>query len=200
MSSLDLRKTTVIGKKAAAGVKRAFDILEEVQQDARDMGLEDYPKPAGTPPPLSNLDPENLQNRDLEVYYTAYVAYAQYIGPKVAAAEAAYKISTSNLARIAANLEAEMHKDEVPKAEIKARVKTHPHWEEQELEHLKLFATKTILEAHYKAYSNQAKALSRIIELRKLEFESQVRGDSIGRARPGQARRTLPRQNFQRPR
>lgn len=181
MSSLDLRRTAVLAKGAAKSYQKAFDILEEVQQQVRAMGIPDYPQPEGQPPPLGSLDPEKLTNQDLEVYYVAYVGYAQYIGPKVAAAEAAYKISTSNLKRVEADIENKLRVEGCPKAELKPRIREHVLWLEQEFEHVKLYCTKTILAAHYRSYSNQAKALSRVIELRKMELEGQQRGNNLNR-------------------
>lgn len=195
---LDLRSTPVMTKGAAASIKGAMDILADVQRSVRNMGLPEYPKPEGTAPPLGNLDSAALSNRELERYYTSYVAYAAYIGPKVAEAEAAYRISGSNLKQIAANLETQMYASKVPKAEVKAKVLNNPVWIEQELEHLKLFATKTILESHMSSYSNQAKALSRCIELRKMEFESENRANGIG-AYKGPARQQGRPGSFARP-
>jgi hypothetical protein len=152
------------------------------------MGLPEYPKPKTAPEPLCDIDVGALTNRELETQMANYVAYAMYIAPKLAEAEAAYKISTANMKAVAASLKVSLYKDRVPKSEIDARVLVAPEYIEQELEHLKLYATKEILEAHYKAYSKQAGALSRFVELRKLEYEQEVRQHSVstfkGRPRP----------------
>lgn len=195
MTGLNLRKTPVL-RQGQTGIKGAMEILQEVQEDVERMGLPEYPKPQGSPPPLGNLNPEELTNRDLEIYYTSYVSYAMYIAPKLAVAESSYKISSSNLSHIKANIEAQLYAASVPKSEVKTQVLNSPIWQEQELEHLKLFATKTILEAHYKAYSKQAQALSRIVELRKLEFEAEQRSNGIGGFKRSTAR---PMGSFARP-
>jgi hypothetical protein len=48
---------------------------------------------------------------------------------------------------------------------------------------------KEILEAHYKVYSKQAEALSRIIALRELEFNQSLRDHNIQNRRKDQVRR-----------
>lgn len=180
MSGLNLKGTPISSRNTQERTKRALDILEEIQQQVKKMGLPEYPKPTTQPTPLSDLDVGALSNRELETQMASYVAYAMFLAPKLAEAEAAYKISTANMKAVAASLKVSLFKDEVPKSEIDARVSVAPEYIEQELEHLKLFATKQILEAHYKAYSKQAGALSRIVELRKLEYEQETRQHNVG--------------------
>jgi hypothetical protein len=177
---LTLKKAAVVSKNVQERAKSAFDILEEIQDKVRSMGVPDYPKPNELPPPLGSVDIGALTNRDLESYYTKYVAYAQYLAPKIAQAEAAHKINQSNLKHVKATLTNQLVKSGVPKSEHAAQIQENAEYIEQEIEDLKLFATKTILASYYKAYVNQAKALSRVIELRKMEHEQTMRGANIG--------------------
>lgn len=192
---LNLKDTPVAAKSAQVRTKRALDLLLEVQELVKRMGLPEMPKPEHRPLPLADLDTGALSNRELETQMTTYVAFAQYIGPKLAEAEAAYKISDANLKTIKASLKVDLFKDKVPKTEIDARVACAPAYAEQELEHLKVYATKEVLKAYYKSFSRQAQALSRIVEMRKLEFEQEQRQNSVANHRaprgglPGRFRR-----------
>jgi hypothetical protein len=182
---LDLKGVPVTSRSTKERTRKALDILEEIQAQVAKMGLPEYPKPATAPTPLCDLDVGSLSNRELETQMTSYVAYAQYISPKLAEAESAYKISSANLKAVAASLKVSLFRDDVPKAELQARIATAPEYIEQELEHLKLYATRTILESYYQSYSKQAAGLSRIIELRKLEFEQELRANSVGSHKRG---------------
>ena len=183
--SLNLKKAAVVPVAAQERAKDAFSILAEVQDSVRRMGIPEYPRPEGSPPSLAEVDTGSLSNRELETFYSKYVAYAQYLGPKLAEAETAHKISQSNLKHLEATIKADLTAKQVPKTEHATQVKENAVYLENEIEDLKLFATKTILAAYYKAYANQAKAISRIIELRKLEQEQAVRQNSIGSYKPG---------------
>lgn len=184
---LNLRGTPLASQHAHERTKRAFDILQEIQEEAARMGLPPYPKPSSAPKALSDIDVGELSNRELETQMAKYVGYASYLMPKLAEAEAAYKIATANLKSIKASLKVSLFKDGIPKNEIEARVIESPEYAEQDLELLKLFATKEILDAHYKAYSKQAQALSRFVELRKLEFEQSLREHNVGNIKKRQA-------------
>lgn len=194
MSGLNLKKAAVVRKETQEQIKQgAFDILQEVRERVRGLGVAEVPQPTDVPQSLGDIDVGKIPNRDIESYYTRYLAYASYLLPRVAELVSAYKISTANLKRVAADIKMQL-KDEVAKADLGAMVLGHPVYMEQELDHLKLYAMKTILESYYKAYSKQAQALSRIIELRKLEQEQDQRGHRIGTTR----RPTAPTGSFSR--
>ncbi len=185
MPSLDLKGVPVATNASKQRSQRALDILEEIQREVREMGLPEYPRPSTSPTPLSEVDVSALSNRELETHLTSYIAYAAYLEPKLAEAEMAYKISAHDMKGIKANLKVSLFKDGVPKSEIDARVQDSPEYIEKELEHLKLFAIKTILEAHHRGYRSQAQGLSRIVELRKLEYEQEQRANHVGNYKPG---------------
>lgn len=186
MSGLNLRGTPVVSKDKARRAQEAFEILGEVQEMVRKMGLPPYPKPEAAPTPLCELEMEALSNQEVAAQMVNYIAYAQYVSTKLAEAEAAYKISEVNLKQIAANLKVALFSDGVAKAEVSARIQDSSEYQKYEQEHLKLFATKSILSAYYKSYSRQAAALSRVVELRKLEFEQEHRANNVNsHKRPG---------------
>lgn len=194
MAGLNLKGAPVASKAAQDRAQHAFDILAEIQEMVTKMGLPEYPKPKVAPTPLSDLDISALSNQEVAAQMANYIAYAQYVGAKLAEAEAAYRISASNLKQIAASLKVSLFKDQIPKGEVDARIQTSPEFQKHEYEHLKLYATKSILAAYYKSYSKQAAALSRIVELRKLEFEQEHRTNNVGSYRregglPGKLRR-----------
>lgn len=173
----------------------ADDIMDEVAVKIDQLGLPAYPKPSTTPHPLTDVDIESLTNHQLGALYTQYTAFAQFVNGQLAQTEAGYKIAQSRLKMLDAKIRAELYAAKVPKAEVPAKVKENGAFETAEFELVKLFAMKTILEAHYRAYDKQAAALSRIITLRELEFEKEMRDNGIhGRKKPQQR----PQRDFSR--
>jgi hypothetical protein len=181
MTGLKLKGAPVSSGATKARTQRALEILEEIQKQVAAMGLSEYPKPKNVPAPLGDVDLGALENSELESLLASYTGYASFINTKLAEAEVAYKVSTANMKAITASLKASLFKDGTPKGEVDALVATAPEYVEYELEHLKLYATKEILESHYKAYSRGAQAVSRIVELRKLDYEQSMREHNVGR-------------------
>lgn len=199
MPKVDLSQAPILSDDEKEQIKSAQTILEEVKAHAEDLGLPEYPRPKTQPEPLDHYDIDTMPNPALGQLYARYTAFAQFVFGQLAQAEAGYKLAVSALKLLEAKLKAKLFSMSVPKAEVSARVKDDPLYLEAEIEVLKLFATKTILEAHYKAYDKQAAALSRIIALRELEFEKAMREDGImgSRGRKGKAER--PRGDFAKP-
>jgi hypothetical protein len=195
MPKLDLTKAPVLNDDELK-IASASDIIADITRRAEELGLPVYPKPKSTPEPLDAHDIENMPNPLLGKLYVHYTAYAQYVNGELAKAEAAYKIGVANQNLIKARLQATLFAKEVPKAEVPARVKEDALFCEAELEVLKLFAAKQILEAHYKAYDKQAAALSRIISLREQEFEKEMRSYGLSRSRRHHER---PGRDFSKP-
>lgn len=200
MAGLDLTKTPVTGNRTTKHLKRASDILEEVQVQVRSLGLPEYPKPSGEAPPLCDVDVATLGNHELASLMSKYIAYSNYLAPRVAEAAAALKISAANLKTVLAAQKVSLMKTDVPKSEISDRAKDSTEYLEHEIEHLKLWAMHEVLEAHYKAYGKQYDALSRTVELRKMEYEdaNRQRGvenfkNRLGGKRPVQAPGTIRR-------
>lgn len=196
MNKLDLTKTPVTGNRAATHLQKSSDILDDVLRKIKAMGLPDYPKPKREATPLTELDIDALSDRELATIMAEYMAYAAFILPKLAAIESTYRISASNLKMLLSNLKVKLLKTEgIAKSELSDLAKDTPEYMEHELEHLKIMAMREILEAHSKAYSKQYDALSRIVELRKMEFEQTQRQQGVSSFRsrvagkPGQLRR-----------
>ncbi len=196
MAGLKLNKVP-IAKNTEENQRRALAILADLKELTRSMGLPDYPRPANVPVPLADIDIGSLDNRDLETHMAQYTAWATFLLGKVAEAVSAHKTSGAMLKQLKAELKVELLKTDTPKSEIDALVEVSPKYQEYELEHLKLYATREILTAHYKAYSKQAQVLSRFVELRKLEFEQEHRAAAVANHRHG-SRGGLPRAQIQR--
>ncbi len=180
MPGLNLKGKAVLPSDDDVRIKKtANSIIDDVDNQVRELGLPDYPHPSGVPKSLVGLDVSNMHNNDLGQLYVEYTAFAQYVLGQLARIKAAYNISLSNLKHIDAKLRIEMVKDDVSKAEIPSRIKDHPLYTEFNIEVMKLYAMKSLLEAHYKAYTKQAAALSRIVSLRVMEFDQSERERGI---------------------
>ena len=182
---LNLRGTPTVSSRTRERVQKTVDIMDEVRAQMAQMGLQPYPRPKNTPEPLDETTLDGLSNQELERYLTSYTGYAAYLQTKVVEATIAHKASVINTKAVKANLKASLYKDRVPKSEVDARVNIAPEFIARELEELKLYAVEQILDAHYNAYSKQAGAVSRVIELRKLDFEQQHRQNNVQGYRPG---------------
>jgi hypothetical protein len=193
--ALDLTRAAILPKGSDERYQSAFEIIEQVREQMRDeLGLEEYPKPESQPRPLADIQNiESLPNAELGGLYAHYVAYAQFVGAKLAETEAAYRIATNVLKQIVAEIQSKLFAQEVPKSEISSRVREDGLYKKFDTELVKLYATKTILTAHHKAYDKQAAALSRIIALRELEFQQTFREGGIsGNAKKARRRLDMP--------
>lgn len=180
MPRLTLEDKVIIKKSSEQKYQSAFDTLDEAKSQMRAMGLEEYPKPSALPPSLSEVgDVDALTNAQLGALYVRYVAYAQFVGAKLAESVAGYKIAVSKIKHLQAELSASLFAKEVPKAEIPARIRENEMFKEFDADLVKMFAMKTLLEAHHRAYDKQAAALSRMIALRELEFQQTLRQSGI---------------------
>jgi hypothetical protein len=180
MPKLDLTNAALINKEADQRHKSAFEIIDETKAKMADLGLEDYPQPSSRPIPLAEIESiDLLTNAELGALYVQYVAYSQFVSARLAEMVATYKIAINNVKHVTAELTASLYAKEVPKAEVPTRVKESVVYQEADAELVRIFAMKTLLEAHYKAYEKQASALSRLISLRELEFQQTLRQGGI---------------------
>jgi len=186
-----------------AGIDRdikitAESIIDDVRKQTRALGLLPYPKPDTAPDTLVGIELESLPNHALGQLYIRYTAHAQYVGGQLAELEAAYRLACTNLKHIDAKLRSKLFASAVPKAEVASRAKDDALYQEFDTEVVRLFAMKTLVTAHYRAYDKQAAALSRIISLRELEFEQNLRGSNIDAAknRRGKGKATRPRMDI----
>lgn len=185
---LPLKGTPITSPRTKERVQRAHDIMEEIKEQMADIGLAPYPRPRNTPEPLDEELLESASNRELEKHLVHYTGYAAYLQTKLVEAQIAYRACTINMKAVKNSLKSSLFKDRVPAKEIDSRVALAPEFIEQELEQLKLYAVQQMLEAHYNAYSKQASAVSRVVELRKLEFEQSRREHNVSHYKPGRGR------------
>lgn len=185
MPKPNMTKVPVLSDEQKRSTQSSADILADIDRQSREMGLVEYPRPKSTPVSLADLDLETLTNNGLGNLYAQYTAHAQWVYGQVARAEIGYKIGVSNLKQIEAQMKAKLFASEVPKTEVPALVREDPLRVSYEIEVLKLYATKEILTAHYKAYSKEAEALSRIISLRELDFDMTTRDMGIQSRKTG---------------
>ncbi len=183
---LNLKGVPVGGKRTEERAKQAHDILADVKKDVRAMGMPDYPQPSVAITPLSDVDLEALSDRELGAQLIQYTAYASYMMPKVAEVSAAYKIAEMSLKQIGAELKVALYAENVRVSEIDARVQNSPKYLEYEMEKVKLYMMREILTAHQEAYSKQASAISRVIEIKKLEHEAEHRSANVQNYKPKQ--------------
>jgi hypothetical protein len=179
-----------IGQKGAADARRktATEIVDQAREALTNLGLEEYPKPSSTPRPLAEIDEaDSLTNTELGILYAQYIAYAQYVGAKLAEVTVMYKIATGALKTLSAELSTQLASKNVPKSEIGAQVRASVAFQEGEDEVLKFYALKAMIEAVHRAYDKQAAAISRIISLRELEFNSTIRGENLNKSSRRQA-------------
>jgi len=180
---IDLGKAPVLSSDEREQYKNAQEIIDEVEAQVEAKGLTKFPRPTGEPADLTQIDVTSMSNNELGQHFIRYTAYAQYVFGDLANIEAAYKVGAASLKLIEANLKSKLFAKDIPKVEIPALVREDPVRVEYELELLRLFAMKEILEARYKAYQRSADALSRIIELRKLDFDQSMRDANIANHR-----------------
>lgn len=183
MPSLNLKSTVVLDDEDMQHVRSADEILHEVVSNAEAMGIVEIPKPSGIPEPLSDMDVDGLSDRELGALLTSYVAYAQYLNTNLAKINATHKIAEANLKHVRAKLKVKLKAKNMGDKEAENAVQNHPVFLDMDLERLKLYAMKEILDAHFTAYDKQAAALSRNITLRGLTFEKSQREDNVGNIR-----------------
>lgn len=185
MPKLDTSKLAILSTEEREQFGDAQGILAQVENQAKDLGLVPYPKPSNAPDNLADMDVSVMPNNQLGQMYSQYTAHAQWVFGELTKASVAYRLGVSSLKLLEAKLKTKLYAQNVVKAEVPALVREDHLRLEYEIEVLKLYAMKEILEAHYKAYSKQAEALSRIISLRELDFDMTTREFGINnRKRP----------------
>lgn len=183
--SLDLSRVGVISEKGvSAAQQRIYSMLEEAKAQLAERGILDMPKPKNHPLPLADMNVNDLTNSEVAGLYTQYVAYASYIGDELAEIECLEEAAKRLLRETLGKLKDAQFAKGLKGAEATAAAISDPFYRELDIEHLRLFFMKSIMKRRYRHYTSQASALSRTVELRKLDFESQRRDSNIGRGRP----------------
>lgn len=180
MSGLRLNKTAVITEDVKAEAEEMQDLVTQVENDLRNRGIPDYPQPKEVPEALSEIDIEKLSNNALGALHIKYTGYAVFFNTELAKIKAREKVAKRNFQHITAQIKAQLlGKQGMTKDEIASAVRMHPEYDKYEVALLSLSIQKLIIESVYRAYQLQAQALSRNVELRKLEMEQQKRSSTI---------------------
>jgi hypothetical protein len=155
-------------------------LLHGVEAELVRRGIPHPPRPEGHPAPLADLDITLKTNGELASLYTQYVAYGAYIGDELAKIEGLEAHAKKMLKETLANLKDAQFVKGVKGPEATARALKDPIYNSLDMAHLRLFFMKAILTRRYQGYTAQAAALSRTIELRKLDFEQSRRDGNLG--------------------
>lgn len=190
-SPLGLGAMSVISERAVSeGQSRIYRMLADVKAEIAKRGIHDAPRPANHPRALADMDMNLLTNDELANLYTQYVAYASYIGDELSEVEclelAAKKLLKETLGELK---DAEYVKGLKGGEATNAAIK-NPLYKELDLEHTTLFFMLSIMKRKYTHYVKQAAALSRNVEVRKLDFENQRRDNNLRRG--GQIKQPAP--------
>lgn len=160
--------------------KQVDQLLEDVEADLKRRGVLNAPRPTGHPRPLADVDITDLTNNELASLYTQHVAYGAYIGDELAKIEGLEAHAKKMLKETLASLKDAQFAKGVKGPEVTARAMNDPLYGAMDMAHLRLFFMKAILTRRYQGYTAQAAALSRTIELRKLDFEQSRRDNNLG--------------------
>lgn len=161
-------------------VEDAYERVERLKRDMRDrLGVSEPPRPKEHPTPLSEADIERMGNRELGAYYTQFVAYVVFIGDRLAEIEIMERTAGAHAKKVKATISMELRAEGNSEATVKDLVLLHPIFEEAYLEHEKLYNMKKILASYHAGYKEVAKALSRNVSIRELEFEQTKRENNV---------------------
>lgn len=176
--TLKLSRHGIVDSRAIDKIPKGDDVLAEIEAELASKGIYLIQPPSGEPPQsLTELDATNLSMLDLESLYAKYTAYTAFIESEFTACEVRYRYCESALKQIRAHVEAALLRAGVPKSEVPSKRDLDPEVEEATRALLKARAKKSLVSSAMKAYAKQAAALSRIVEIRKMEF------DQVGRSR-----------------
>lgn len=178
---LDLDRLPIIdGGKAREAKERIDSLLADVQMELEARGIPEPLKPKNHPQPLADMDIAALTNAQIGGLYAQYVAYASYIGDELAQIEGLEEAAKKHLRDTLAELKDAAFVRGLKGAEATSAAMKDELYRSLDLEHMKLFFMKAIMKRRYRGYTSQAAALSRTIELRKLDFEQTRRDGNIG--------------------
>lgn len=156
-------------------------LMDEVEAALREMDIPEMPRPKNQPTPLADIDITLLTNLELSSLHAQYVSYAVYMGEQLAKVEALEDHAKRMVKEHAAVLKDQFTAAGKKGPEIMAAVLADEDYKALDLEHQKLFFMHSILKRRYSGFVKQASVISRSIELRKLEFEQQLRSNNVGK-------------------
>lgn len=183
-SPLSLGRIGTISEKGVSSAQEMIQgMLTEAKDEMKARGILDAPRPKNHPEPLADLDINSLTNQEVASLYTKYVGYSSYIGDELAEVECLEHAAKKLLRETLGELKDAQFVKGVKGAEATTAAMKNPLYKELELEHTRLYFMTTIMKRKYSHYVQQAKALSRTVELRKLDFENHRRDSNIGRGK-----------------
>lgn len=163
-------------------IPKGIDIIAEVEKRLESAGIRDIAVPTGEPPPsLTEIDATTLDLTTLEDLYTKYVGYAQFVYTALTRCEIVLKAEENRLRLTKRHVEQALIRGGMAKTTAAAEKETHADVEAVLTSVMIAQAEKSMVEAVSRSYTNQAKALSRVIEIRKLEFEQTGRAGNLNR-------------------
>lgn len=146
------------------------------------LGL--HPLLAPDPPtPISKIEVSALTNDELTKLYLQHVAYAQFVGSKVASHRSFLVSLKAVRDRKEAELRAELKTAKVPASEAKHVIDTDSDLLDLSEKIAECDATLILLEAYLNNYKAQYAALSRVVSIRQIDLDSVRLGPDSRRAR-----------------
>ena len=116
--------------------------------------------------------------------YIQYVGFAVHINTRVAEIECLEKSASAELKKTKGRIENALRAGGSKVSEIKSELEVHPVYVDAVVEYNKLYFMRQLVRSYYEVYNKQASAISRVIELRKLEFEQLRREDNLAKPSP----------------
>lgn len=183
MSGPDFSRVGVVDEEELVDAKDLVDnLLHDIQLGLEERGVPAPAKPRTEAAPLADIDITKLTNNELATIYTQYVAYTAYIGDQLAQVEGQEECTKKLLKDTLANLKNALFAKGHKGPEATAAAIRDPLYVGLDKEHAKLFFIKALTKRRYDGFVAQAAALSRCIELRKLDFEQARRDGNTGYA------------------
>lgn len=181
MNTPNFGRMGVVDEEQLGAARAKLDtLMQDVEADLEQRGILDAPRPDNHPKALADLDITLLTNNELASLYSQYVAYGAYIGDGLAKVEGLEEAAKRFLRDVLSELKEAQFVKGMKGAEATSAALQDPLYKDYDLEHTKLFLMKTIMKRRYDGYKDQAAALSRSIELRKLDFEQSSRDNNLG--------------------
>lgn len=184
------RMGTISQRKVEEAKERVNEMLAAVTEELERRGIPEPPRPNSHPKSLADTDITAMTNAEVANLYSQYVAYSSYIGDELAKIEGLEEMAKKLLRDTLAELKDAQFTKGVKGAEATAAATKDGLYRALDMEHMKLFFMKAIMKRRYKGYISNAAALSRTIELRKLDYESIRRDGNVGL---GNNKRPAPR-------
>lgn len=174
------RRGLVDEEQIVEDAEDAYARIEQLKNDMQErLGVSEPPRPKNHPVPLDDMDIQSMGNRELGAYHAQFVAYVVFIGDRLAEIEVMERTAHAHLKKVKAKISMELRAEGHSEAKVKDLALLHPIYEEAFLEHEKLYNMKKIVSSYHSGYKEVAKALSRNVTIRELEFEQQKRDSNV---------------------